>query len=108
MAIGCLIDAAEARVARGIGWEWRGKVWTGEIAGGCAQGCPDRVSNCVGIAIADAGWTGACVRLADGGNRPPNIVIEFRVPDRDAGIGHRNIGYGQESRQFEFTIGSFF
>src|SRR6266853_1171731 len=57
--------AAEAGVTRGIGWEWRGKVRSCEIAGRCSQRCPVWVSDRVWIAITSARRAGARIGFAD-------------------------------------------
>ena len=93
--------SAEGRVARGIRRERRGEVRADEIAGRRAQGRKGQIANGVGIAIACTGGTGARVRLADAGDRTPEIPIVFRFPRAHAGISHRDIHQHQQSRQID-------
>src|SRR5438067_8500374 len=73
--------APEPGVARRIGWEWRRKVRSSEVAGRSAQRRPGWVTGSRGIAITGTRWPGARVGLADAGDGTPDIVMIFRVPD---------------------------
>ena len=53
------------------------------------------------IAVAAPGRPGSLVGFANAGDRPPELVVELRLPDRDAGVGHRDVDQRQQSRQIE-------
>ena len=94
--------AAEAGVAGRIGRERRREVRPGA---GCwparrAARSPGR-RRCRGLPSPSAGRAGARVGFADAGDRAPELVEVLRLPDRDAGVGHRHVHERQQPRELD-------
>src|SRR5580765_8165562 len=75
--------ASESGVAGRIGRKRRCEVGAVEIAGRRAERHERRISLGGRIAVAPTGGATALVGLADAGDRPPESIVIFRLPDRD-------------------------
>src|SRR4029450_1119376 len=51
------------------------------------------------LAIALSGRPRAFVGLPNAADRPPELIVELRLPGCDAGIGHSDVRQCEESRQ---------
>src|SRR5688572_480911 len=90
---------AEACVPGRIRRERRREVRPADVAARRAERPEVGVAERIGIAVAGPGRSGARIRFAEAADRPPQIVEELRFPDRNTGIGLRDVYQGQEPRQ---------
>ena len=81
----------------GVRGERRREVGSGQIACRRAQRHEGGVGDRRPIAIARKRQRRVGIGLADSGDRPPELVVVLRLPDRDAGVGHRRVDQRQQA-----------
>src|SRR4030081_2001433 len=83
--------ATETSMAGRISGEgWR-EIWSVQIACRRAQWREIGIADRGRVAVAIAGRTSPRVGFTNAGDRPPKVVIIFRFPNRDAGVGHGGV-----------------
>ncbi len=53
----------------------------------------------MGIAVPQASGASAWIGFPNTGDGSPEVPIIFRIPARDAGVGHRDVDLGKEASQ---------
>src|SRR3954469_17626420 len=97
--------ATEAAVTRRVGREGWGEIRAGQVTGWRTERIKARIAQGGGVAVAETRWAGAGIRFTNAGNRAPILVMEFRLPDGDAGIGEGNVNQRKQAGELERTGG---
>ena len=72
-----------------------------QVAGRRTERREGWIAHRVRIAVTRAGRTGARIRFTYTGDRPPEIIMEFRFPRAHPRIGHRDIHQREESGELK-------
>src|SRR5207247_1598184 len=98
-------DLEEGSAEAGVsGWVCRKggrEVRPVEVTSGRAEWRERPISDSRWIAVAGSGRARPLISLANAGNRTPELVVVLRLPDCDAGVGHRYVYKRQEPGQLD-------